>query len=204
VAAIILDRDVEKAIRAERAALGIDRHDEVWDGVYVMSPLGDLEPEQLVGELSAILHVVIAWAGLGTVQPGANVSDQDDDWTKNYRVPDVVVVLNETTAVARGPYWLGGPDFAIEVMSENDQTRDKLPFYAKVGTHELLIVDREPWALELHRLDHGAMKSVGRSTIERFATLTSEVVPLDFRLVAGDERPRIELTRQDGTERWVV
>jgi hypothetical protein len=35
---VVLERSVEKRLRAERQASGADRYDEVWDGVYVMAP----------------------------------------------------------------------------------------------------------------------------------------------------------------------
>ncbi|MEX0704739.1 MAG: Uma2 family endonuclease [Planctomycetales bacterium] len=204
MAALIIDRDLEAELIAERRRTGADRYDEVWDGVYVMAALADDEHQELVNGLAAVLTVAVDWVRLGKVRPGVNVSDRDSDWKKNYRCPDVVVFLNETKAINRGSHWYGGPEFAVEVVSPSDRSRKKLRFYAKVGTRELLIVDRHPWALELYRLHDGELKSVGRSTVDDAATLASEVVPLSFRLVAGDERPRIEVVHMTGDGRWMV
>ena len=103
---------------------------------------------------------------------------------------------------ARGAYWLGGPDFAVEVISRHDRSRKKFDFYAKVGVRELLLVDRKPWALELYRLQDGKLALVGKSDLDHPEILASEVLPLSFRLVAGNPRPRIEVAHADGIQRW--
>jgi hypothetical protein len=158
--------------------------------------------------LTGILYATIDLPGLGLVHPGANVSDREEDWTFNYRVPDVAVYLAGTTARDCGTHWLGGPDFAVEVASPGDETRDKLPFYGKVGVRELLLIDRDPWALELHRLRDDALIVAGTSRVASGGVLASGVLPLSFRLVGGEGggsgRPRIEVAHVDGAQRWLV
>ena len=39
----------------------------------------------------------------------------------------------ETRAKNCRTHWLGGPDFAVEIVSEDDRTRDKIPFYSESG-----------------------------------------------------------------------
>jgi len=115
------------------------------------------------------------------------------------------VFLNDTSARLHGAVWVGGPDLAVEVVSRYDRTWKKMDFYAQIGTKELLIVDRFPWALELYRL--GAAKTldlVGRSTVERPDVLASQVLPLSFRLVAGEKRPRIAVAHTDGVQSWLA
>ena len=152
MATLINDRALETVLIRRRRAAGADRFDEVWNGVYVMSPIANDEHQDVAGVLTGILMAVVQWKGLGLVRPGVNVSDRREDWKKNYRVPDVAVFLNDTKAVNCDTFWYGGPDFAVEVVSRGDRTRKKIPFYAKVGTRELLVVDRNPWALTLYRL----------------------------------------------------
>ncbi|MBX6313173.1 MAG: Uma2 family endonuclease [Isosphaeraceae bacterium] len=173
MAMVICDHDLAEHLREERKRTGADRYDEVWDGVYVVMPLPNDEHQEIVGGLVSILHVVVGWPGLGDVRPGVNVSDRDDDWTQNYRCSDVVVFLQGTAAITRGAYWLGGPDFTIEVLSKDDRTREKLPFYARVGVRELLLIDRDPWALELYRLQEEQLRPAGRSTPESPELLAS-------------------------------
>jgi Uma2 family endonuclease len=204
MAILIRERSIEEHIRAERKAKGLDRWDEVWEGVYVMPPLPNDEHQNVQSELVAILKITVGWAGLGDVRAGVNVSDREDDWTQNYRCPDVVAFLKGTRAQNRGTFWLGGPDFAVEIVSPDDASRDKLEFYARVGVRELLIIDRAPWKLELYRLQGKALVEVGSSTLPNAATVRSEVVPLSFRLVPGGARPSIEVTHHDGVQHWTV
>jgi Uma2 family endonuclease len=204
---MILDQDLEEQLIKQRQESGGDHHDEVWEGIYMMSPLANNEHQEIISGFTSVFQIVIAWPGLGIVLPGTNISDQLEDWTHNYRVPDVVVFLQDTKAINRDTHWLGGPDFAVEVLSRGDRAREKLPFYAKVGTREVLLVDRNPWSLELYRLQEGTLGLVGRSTPQASSTLSSEVLPLTFRLLATEkpgERPRIAVSHQDGQQHWTV
>jgi Uma2 family endonuclease len=202
MAALIQDFDLSRQLIAERRRSGHDRFDEVWEGVYVMNPLPNNEHQQLVGALTYLFSSVIRESQLGQVMPGANISDRQHGWKKNYRCPDVVVFLNGSKAVDCGTFWLGGPDFAVEIVSPGDRSREKLDFYAKVGTQELLLVDRKPWALELYRHDGEKLARVGKSALAKPAWLTSDVVPLKWRLVAGKTRPEIEAVHRTSRKKW--
>lgn len=204
MATLINDPSLEDSLIADRRKTGADRYDEVWDGIYVMSPLADDEHQELVTALSAVLQIVVGWTGLGSVRAGVNVSDRETHWKQNYRVPDVAVFLRETTAQNRETHWFGGPDLAVEVLSEGDRARDKLAFYARVETRELLVVDRQRWILELYRLEAGALLPVGVATVERGETIAGGVVPLTFRLKADAPRPKIEVEHADGRQRWEI
>ena len=201
---LVRDKFVEDEIRAERQARGADRWDEVWEGIYVMAPLPNDEHQFLQSRLNTILDVTVGLGGTGEVRAGVNVSDREQDWKQNYRCPDVAVFMRGTGARNMGTFWLGGPDFAVEIVSPNDASRDKFEFYASVGVRELLIVDRDPWQVELYRLEGGQLAELGRSTASDSNTLRSEVVPLSFRLIAGAARPSIEVTHHDGVQRWTV
>ena len=201
---LVLDPQLGERIKAEREACGGDRYDEVWDGVYVMPPLPNDEHQQLVMRLSYILQDVIGWPGLGEVRAGVNVSDREEGWQHNYRGPDVVVVLRGGRARNLGTHWVGGPDFIAEITSPHDDTRAKLPFYGEIGVRELLLVDRDPWALELYQLQVNQLVQVARATLDAPAVLTSAVVPLTFSLQAGTGRPQIEVVHSPGGQRWLV
>jgi Uma2 family endonuclease len=186
----------------KRRATGADRFDEVWDGVYIVSPGAGDEHQKIGGKLYIALDATIESPGLGEVRQIPNLSDRQKGWRQNYRCPDVAVFLKGTSAICKGAYWLGGPDFAVEVISPYDRSRKKLDFYAKIGVKELLLVDRKPWALELYRLQAGRLVLVGKSDLDHPDVLASEVVPLSFQLVANDPRPRIEIAHADGVQRW--
>ena len=185
---LVADPEVVSTLRAERAADGSDRWDEVWNGVYILMPLPNFEHQVLATRISAALMPFVDDPGAGTTAAGCNVSDVADpaaDWRTNYRCPDVVVYLNDNPAELRGSHWFGGPDLAVEIVSPGDRSRQKLAFYAGVGVRELFVLDREPWRLELYRLDGGELNSVG-STGPGGDPLTTETVPLRWTLTAAD------------------
>ena len=196
--------EVEAEIIAVRQATGADRWDEVWDGVYVMPPWPNTEHQYFQTRFTTIFDMVVGLAGNGVVYAGANVSDRKVDWQENHRSPDVLVYLNGTPAENCGAFWYGGPDFAIEIVSPKDFSRKKFEFYAKVGVRELLIVDRQPWRLELYRLVDGRLAQAAESTPESGGALRSDVVPFTFRLIPGGARPQIEVAHHDGVRRWLV
>ncbi len=202
---IILDPTLQARIIRDRRERRGDRYDEVWDGVYVVAPVTDNEHAALVASLTFAIGQAVPEPDLDTILMGANISDQEDDWERNYRCPDVVFFRYGSAAEERDTHYFGGPDLAIEIVSQHDRSRRKFDFYAKVNTCELLIVDRFPWTLELYRL--GAAKTldlVGRSTVERPDVLASQVLPLSFRLVAGEKRPRIAVAHTDGVQSWLA
>src|SRR4051812_18587921 len=96
--AILADYILDSLIE-ERKRLGLDRYDEVWEGMYVMPSMPTNTHQKLVADLSDILTEVIKRAALGEHFPGANVSDRRRGWKQNHRVPDIVVVLNKSRAV---------------------------------------------------------------------------------------------------------
>ena len=198
------DTNVEREIRRNRESVESGHRDEVWDGVYIVMPDPNIEHQHLIGQLITILTITIAWARLGRVQPGGNISDRLDDWTRNYRIPDVAVYLNDTRAYPHDAFWFGGPDFAIEIVSPDDLSREKLPFYAKVGTREVLVIDRDPWALELYRLHGEQLVLTGISKPESAASLASEVIPLSFRVIEGTSRPLIEVKDVGSNQTWTI
>lgn len=201
---VILQPDQFKRILRRRREMGGDRYDEVWDGVYVMSPLADNEHQWLSGELYFVFRDALSAIEKIRVYPAINVSDQAEDWRKNYRCPDASVFLPGNPAKDRGSHWLGGPDFAVEILSPRDRARKKFDFYGKVGVRELLFVERRPWRLELYRHGDDGWTTVGHSTADEPLQLPSKVLPLSFRLIAGERRPTIEVISDDGERTWLV
>ena len=201
---LITDRHLERSLLRRRRAWGADKYDEVWNGVYIMNAMPNIEHQGLVGRLTHIVQFLVDDRQLGMTLPGCNVTDRAEKWRENYRVPDVAVFLNGTQAINKKSHWLGGPDLAVEIVSPRDRSREKLDFYAKDGTRELLLVDRDPWSLELYRLAEGKLVLLGRSMVEQPGVVQTEVVPLAWRLVAGAERPMIEVSQRDGSQQWLA
>src|SRR5256714_2607764 len=114
---LIRDAGLFDQLIQERKRKGIDLYDEVWEGVYVMPTMASPEHQDLVHDLDAILDGIVKRPGLGKVYPGVNVSDRRTNWKKNYRVPDLAVVLKTGRAVICSNHVFGGPDFVVEIES---------------------------------------------------------------------------------------
>jgi Uma2 family endonuclease len=181
MAATILDPDLEERLIAERKATGLDRYDEVWDGVYIMSPWPKDQHQKIAGFLNAIFEILIGLTGHGETRQGINLSDRPEDWIKNFRVPDVVVFLKDGAGICHESFWTGGPDFAVEVISEGEDPEAKFEFYGGLNTRELLLVDRDPWRLQLYFPQSQTMQLAQSSEIGG-PSIRSAVLGLMFRL----------------------
>jgi len=191
---LVLDPADQRRLKRQRALTGADRFDEVWDGVYMMAPLANNEHQLLASELSYVIRQAVASPEEGRVFVGCNVSDREVKWEKNYRCPDVAVFLKGNPARDCDTHWLGGPDFAVEVVSPYDRSRDKLGFYASIGVRELLILDRRPWRLELYRPADGALALAGVCPATKPTPVASAVLPFRFSLAKGKARPLVVVT----------
>jgi len=203
MAIMVLDPYVEEQILAERTASDGDQYDEVWEGVYVMTPLPNNDHQVLVGEFAFVLGEAVGRVGLGQVFPGVNLSDRDEGWGKNFREPDVAVFLRDGRAVDRGTHWQGAADFLVEIISPGERTREKIPFYSGIGVVELLVIARDPWSLELYRQENGQLTKVGQSTLAAPDVLESRTVGLTFQLLPGEPRPQIQATHPATGRQWV-
>jgi Uma2 family endonuclease len=199
----VLDPAMSAALIRDRQQRGIDRDDEVWDGVYVMPPLATNWHQDIVGDLVAILRYVLP--AKVRVQPGANVSDHRSGWDQNYRCPDIVVVFPGGRAEDCGTHWFGGPDFLVEIRSPKDETLDKLTFYSGLEVRELLVIDRDRRGLMLFRHDGAKLTLTETSTEKRREWVRSAVVPLAFRWRDVRGKPRTDVRRTDGKRKtWTI
>src|ERR1700730_4536797 len=73
---LILDQDLIREFIQERRERGIDRYDEVWEGIYIVPPIATNPHQSLVAALTAIVFNVIELQARGRVIAGANVSDR--------------------------------------------------------------------------------------------------------------------------------
>lgn len=127
---------------AERRRLGLDRHDEMWEGVLHMVPPASSRHQQLEAQLVVALETVVRPRGW-YVQAEAGVFSADDD----YRVPDVVVFGPEARS-ERGVD--GAPVLVVEIRSPGDESHAKVPWYSGRGAAAVLVVDRDSLGLDLH------------------------------------------------------
>jgi Uma2 family endonuclease len=204
MATMIHDRVLEQRLRDERKACGADRFDEVWEGVYVMAPMPNNEHQFLVTRLSRVLDEIVTDGNLGQVLASVNVSDRVQAWEQNYRVPDVAVFLHDTKAENHETFWFGGPDLVIEIISRDDLSREKIAFYGAVGSRELLLVDRDPWQIELYRTAGSELRLIETSSLQDPRSLTSEVIGAEIRLQPASGRPTLYLQHSASKRQWII
>jgi hypothetical protein len=204
MATVVRDAAERERLIAERAITGADRYDEVWEGEYVMTPLPNDEHQEIAVQIAFVLQTLFGWPGLGDVRTPTNLSDRAKGWEHNYRAPDVALFLKTGKAINHGTHWSGPADFLVEIISHGDKSRDKLPFYSKLGVRELLLIDRDPWALELYQIQEGQLKLAVRNTLEQPTLISLNVLPLDWRLLPGTKRPVIEISHRGTPDRWQI
>jgi len=159
--AVILD--MPEHWLAERKRSGAERFDEMWEGVLHMSPSPNYGHQALVLDLASFLKRHWARPHGGEVIHEINVVPPEDeaDWIRNYRIPDVVVLSSDRLHCNRDTYILGAPLVCIEVRSPKDESYDKLPFYAELGVPEVWIIDRDTKKPEVFALVESAYVNVG-------------------------------------------
>jgi Uma2 family endonuclease len=195
---LIRDAGLLDQLIQERKRKGIDLYDEVWDGTYVMPSMPSNAHQKLLDDLGDVLTEVVKRRKLGDKFQGANVSDRRKGWEDNFRVPDMVVVLRHSRAIDCGTHFCGGPDFLVEIQSPGDDTAEKVPFYARIGVRELLIIHGDKRALRLLRLENGELVLAAPSLLDGKEWLVSDVLPLAFRRTLYRGKPRTQVRRTDG------
>lgn len=139
--------DVPAAFLEERHRSGHDKKDELWDGVLHMVPPGSFVHGFVIGNLTVALDVIARRRGMRAFPSELGVFEHDT----NYRVPDVTIVRPEH-CTERG---LVGAALVVEVLSPNDESREKQPFYAARGIRESWIIDPVTRAHEVYELRRG-------------------------------------------------
>ena len=123
-----IERFVER-----RKALGQDTYDEVWEGTYHMAPAARVTHGYLDDQMARLLGPYADKAGLVGTGP-FNLGQPDD-----YRVPDRAYHRN----LDRSLVYLPTAAVVVEVVSPDDETYEKLPFYAAHGVEDVLVVEPE-------------------------------------------------------------
>jgi Uma2 family endonuclease len=121
-----------EALIARRHQSGLDKYDEVWDGDYHMAPMAHSSHGRIQAQ---VMHLLMQWADpAGLVVTGPfNLGKPDD-----FRVPDAGVHRTDPDAV-----WVPTAALVLEVVSPDDETWEKLPFYAGREVDEVVVVDVE-------------------------------------------------------------
>lgn len=114
-----------------RRRSGLDRLDEIWEGVYHMVPAPSFEHAHITQQLAELLASPARAAGLIPAMGEFNLGSEQD-----FRVPDGGLHRPGASGT-----WLPSAALVVEILSLEDETWQKLPFYASHGVEEVLIVD---------------------------------------------------------------
>jgi Uma2 family endonuclease len=129
-----------EAMLERRKRLGQDRKDEVWEGVLHLVPGPGHKHATLGAQVKRLLASLAAAAGL-EVTDDFNLGDSKHD----FRVTD-----GGLHRPGAAEMWHPTAALVLEVVSPDDDTWKKLPFYAAHDVDEVLIID--PDVRELHWL----------------------------------------------------
>jgi Uma2 family endonuclease len=152
--------EVPQALLDERRARGADRWDEMWKGELHMVPPPSAQHQAVGTALVVALAPVAAARGLvATYETGLFRPGVDDD----YKVADQLYARPELRS-ERGIE--GGASLVVEILSPNDETYQKLDWYADVGVGEVLVIEPETRAVEQFAKRDGRMVPVEPVFIE--------------------------------------
>jgi len=144
-----------EALLERRRVAGVDRLDEVWQGVHHAVPGPSFEHALVAQQLAVLLDAPARAAGLTPTMHEFNVGESEHD----FRVPDGGLHRPGAAGV-----WHATAAMAVEVRSPGDETWQKLPFYAAHHVDEVLIVDpAERTVTWLGLREGGVYEPVGRS-----------------------------------------
>jgi hypothetical protein len=157
MATVVLEHIEElEALKERRRVSGLDRLDEVWEGVLHMVAAPNYGHARLTQQLAVALNDPARDAGLEAAMGEFNLGDSIDD----FRVPD-----GGLHRPGAGGVWLHTAALVVEIISPGDETWQKLPFYAAHEVDELLILDPEERAVHWLGLTDGEYRPIEHSDL---------------------------------------
>lgn len=174
---------------ADRRSKGLDRWDEMWEGVLHMTPAPSLEHQRMLDEMIEFLRPCLRRAGRGRLFSGVNVF-RESGAAPDYRIPDLTFVAAAREHVLQHDGIRGeGPDAVIEIRSPHDETYEKFLFYAVLGVREVIVCDRDTKEPEIFCL---AGPQYVRLQPNRDGSVTSAVLGVRLRR-SGGTPPRLRV-----------
>jgi Uma2 family endonuclease len=146
---------LEEVLERRRRS-GLDRLDEVWDGVLHLVPAPRGEHADIAQQLACILDGPARAAGLAPAMGEFNLGESEHD----YRVPDGAIHRDRPRGL-----WLATAAIVIEIVSPGDESWEKLPFYGRQLVDEVLIVDPRERAVHWLALASGEYVGMDRSRL---------------------------------------
>lgn len=142
-----------EALKERRRQAGLDRLDEVWEGVLHMVPAPSHEHGRLAVQLVKLIGPAADAAGL-EMTDACNIGSSEED----FRVPDLALHRPGASGV-----WHPTAALVVEIVSPGDESWEKLPFFAAHGVDEVLIVDPQERSLHWLGLGGGKYGEIERS-----------------------------------------
>jgi Uma2 family endonuclease len=144
------------ALKERRRVSGLDRLDEVWEGVLHMVPAPSYEHARIAQQLAEILGPLARDAGLVAAMGEFNLGDSIDD----FRVPDGGLHRPGAEGV-----WLHSAALVVEIVSPGDESWQKLPFFAAHEVDEVLILDPGQHTVDWLGLGDGEYQPIEHSSL---------------------------------------
>ncbi len=145
-----------KQLLDHRRRLGLDHKDEVWEGVLHVVPAPEVRHARISQQLAVILDAPARAAGLVPAMAEFNLGDSADD----FRVPDGGLLHPDAAGT-----WLPTAPLIVEILSPDDETEEKLPFYAAHDVEEIVIVNPNAQQVRWLALANGAYKPIEKSCL---------------------------------------
>ncbi|HTR89946.1 MAG TPA: Uma2 family endonuclease [Solirubrobacteraceae bacterium] len=136
-----------------RRRSGLDRMDEVWEGVLHMVPAPNHKHASVEAQLHRIVGPAAHRTGLEMIGQ-SNLGEGEHD----FRVPDSALHRSG----AHGT-WHPTAALVIEIVSPGDESWEKLPFYASHRVEEVLIVDPAKHSVDWLALTDGDYRPIEHS-----------------------------------------
>jgi Uma2 family endonuclease len=143
-----------EVLQENRRRAGLDRFDEIWEGVLHMVPAPLGEHADISQQLAVELNRPARDAGLWPTMSEFNLGDSEAD----FRVPDGGIHHERPRGV-----WHPTAALIVEIVSPGDESWKKLPFYAAHAVDEVLIVDPSDHAIHWLALAGNEYREVRRS-----------------------------------------
>jgi Uma2 family endonuclease len=172
----------------DRSERGIDRWDEVWDGVLHVPPTPSTPHQRFESHLELALRPIVDALGLEILHQVAVIDPAKG--LNNYRIPDLVIAKREDFS-DRGAE--GHAELVVEILSPNDESRQKFSFYAARAIPEYWIVDPLTREIEVYVLRGDIYFAVAAS---RDGSIHAPRLGLELRAVDG---PKLRITWADGS-----
>jgi hypothetical protein len=142
---------------------GADRHDEVWSGVLHLGPALRAHAD-LAQQLGELLNPLAHTAGMTVAMGECNFGEAEHD-------------AHELDGSLR----LTSAELVVEIVTPDDETWEKLPFYAAHHVNEVVIVD--PAERTVHWLV--LAEDGGYHAVERSGLIDLDPFKLADQLIAG-------------------